>query len=179
MAISGHRRAAKLYLRETRASSLHQAGYDIHGQCEHGHVEKERGDAVHRRQAADRFAGDLHVGDLRGHGYDQRVIEKVPIVRVLLAGKQEPAGVLFGGRAIEFARIVQRENPVQERPGQKNRAHTERDLIPTGRMAELDEDRSEAGERGTLASTRSAMAPSSLIAARWRMVATDACAAVR
>ena len=97
-------------------TSLHQAGYNIHGQREHGDIEEERDDAVHGRQSADRFAGDLNVGDLRRHRDHERVIEEVPIVRILVAGENKSADLFVATRAIEFVRIVQRENPMHESP---------------------------------------------------------------
>ena len=89
----------------------------------------------------------MHVGNLRGHGDDQRVIEKVPIIRVLVAGKSKPAAAFIAGHTIKLAGVVQGENPVHERPGQQDCAEPQRHPVPTGRMAELGQHRHEAGKR--------------------------------
>jgi len=85
-----------------RFQSLHQGGYDIDGERQHGDVEEEGDDAVHRRQSADTLIGDLNVRHLRGHGDDQRVVEKVPIIGVFVAGKDQAAGPLAAGPAVEL-----------------------------------------------------------------------------
>ena len=54
--------------------SLHHAGHNVDGQRQHNDVEEERHDAVYGRQSTHRFADDLNVRHLRGHGDDQRII---------------------------------------------------------------------------------------------------------
>src|SRR5215471_4858541 len=99
-------------------SRLDEVGDHVHGQCENGNVEEERQHTVHVHDAADHLAGDGDVGDLRCHRNHKGEIQKVPIVRSLLAGKFQAADAIVAAFAIIFVRIVQGENGVQESPRQ-------------------------------------------------------------
>jgi hypothetical protein len=70
--------------------------------------------------AAELLTADLDVGGLVGDADDQGEVQKVPVVGVILAGKDQALSIAFScvGRGVEFVRVVQGEDDVHEQPGQ-------------------------------------------------------------
>jgi hypothetical protein len=118
----------------------------------------------------------LNVGHLCGHGHDERVIKEVPVVRVFLTRKNEAAGPLVVTLAKELACIVQGEDRCMK--VQDNR------IVPMPRTTWYGSracpisatTAARLARAAVVVSTRSAIAPSSSMAALCRILAIDACA---
>src|ERR1035437_4389141 len=78
----------------------------VHGQRQYRQVEEERQHAVQRHHATDDLAGDGDVGNLRGQADDQREIEKIQIVGLVVLGKIKPTDLSVAALAVIFVRIV-------------------------------------------------------------------------
>ena len=65
-----------------------------------------------------------------GHGDHEGEIQEIPIVRLLLAGEIQAADARVAALAVIFMRVMQREDRVHEQPGQHDRDHAERQIIP-------------------------------------------------
>src|SRR5206468_3598408 len=96
----------------------------------------------------DRFDNDdADVGHLRGHPDDEREIDEVPVVGLRLAARESHAAA--DGFVVELVGVVQREDRVDECPGQQDREGGEHDVgrPAAGPGAELGEDSAEARQR--------------------------------
>ncbi len=108
--------------------------------------------------AAQRLGGEGDVGGLRGHADHHREVQEVPVVRLLLARKAEPAAGDVGGgivvRRIVDVRVVQGEHELHEEPrpghrqeGQGDATHLDQPMVRL-RQRELPGDRGDAGGGG-------------------------------
>ena len=69
-------------------------------------------------EAADQAVGHLDVGDLERHADHEGEIREVPVVRLVLAGEDQAVGAF--ALAVIVVRVVQREQRVDEGPGQRD-----------------------------------------------------------
>src|ERR1700680_888540 len=98
----------------------------------------------------DGFRGDCDIGHLCGHADDERKIDEIPVIRITFTGKLESV-LLVTPLAVEFMRVVQCEDAVDEKPGRQDRYYSQQQLIelPSGalRAAEFEDDCADGGER--------------------------------
>src|SRR5262245_42460167 len=95
--------------------SLDCARGDVHHERQHRDVEHKRDDAVRGDGPSDVFRGDRDVGDLRGHADDEREIDEVPVVRLLVARKTE-SSTAGTSLVVKLVRVVKRKDGVHEGP---------------------------------------------------------------
>src|SRR5262245_44004376 len=96
----------------------------IDRQGEERGVEHERHDAVRGRGPADQLAGDGDIGHLRRHADDERKVDEIPVVGLAIAREGQASAV---GLIVELVSVVEREDRVNERPGEQDREGRESD----------------------------------------------------
>ena len=98
---------------------MKQAGADVDRQREDGGIEGEGHDAVHQSEATHGARDGRDIAGLGRTADDEGVVEEIPIVRRAVAGKVQAARTVVVGLVVDVG-VVEREDHVGERPGQRD-----------------------------------------------------------
>ena len=167
------------------SNELDRAGGDVHGQRQQrGRLKKNETTPCTADGAAEHLAGDRDVGDLRGHADDEARNRRSPSSPARRRRENSGRSIFAAALAVIFVRVVEREDRVDEGPGQQDGQRSPAPAEPrrAGRSACWPASATMATRLAKVAATTAPecrSAPSSCAAARRRMRFTSAVATHR